>query len=233
MNVNVQTKTAKKRKTLSDIASDLLILILQLRAINDFGYAASLKSKVADLLDDFEKEAKEAGFDNEKIQQATFSIVAFLDETIIGSAWEQKNEWASEPLQLKLFDTFNAGEDFFNNIHKLRQKLEPNKDVLEVYYLCLVLGFKGKYQFQSPENLRKITADLNLELHPQRFEAIDAISPHGKINDVFSRRAGLEYPVWIYPAAALLIMILLYVILSFSISGKAEKMTEEILKLFS
>jgi type VI secretion system protein ImpK len=233
MNVGLQAKSSKKRKQLPDIASDFLILILQLRAMNDFGSAVSLKNKVAEMLEEFEKEAKGAGIDNEKIQLATFAIVAFLDETIIGSEWEQKTEWISEPLQLKLFDTFNAGEDFFNNVKILRQKTEANKDVLEVYYLCLVLGFKGKFQFQSPENLRKIIDDLNSELHPRMFEAIDAISPHGKIDEVLFRQTGREYPLWIYPAGALLISILIYIAFSFSISGKAEKIAEALGRFFS
>jgi type VI secretion system protein ImpK len=233
MNVGVQAKTSKKRKTLSDIASDFLILILQLRAINNFGSANSLKSKVAEMLEDFEREAKEAGFDTEKIQQATFAIVSFLDETIIGSEWEQKTEWISEPLQLKLFDTFNAGEEFFNNIKMLRQRMGVNKDVLEVYYLCLVLGFKGKYQLQSPENLRKIIDDLNSELHPQMFDAIDVISPHGKVHDVFTQLTRREIPVWVYPAAAVLLAVMFYVFLSITISGKAEKIAGEIMRFIS
>ncbi|MGE5683249.1 MAG: type IVB secretion system protein IcmH/DotU [Bacillota bacterium] len=233
MNVSVQSKTSKKRKTLSDIASDFLILILQLRAINNYGSAVSLKSKVSEMLEDFEREAKEAGFDYEKIQQSIFAIVAFLDETIIGSEWEQKTEWISEPLQLKLFDTFNAGEVFFNNIKLLRQRTAANKDVLEVYYLSLVLGFKGKFQLQSPETLRKVIDELNSELHPQMFDAIDAISPHAKSNDVFNRPAKHELPVWIYPAAALLLSVLFYVFLSFNISAKANSIIEQIMKYLS
>ena len=116
MNVIQQVQPIQKRKNLPDISSECLMLILQMRSTNDYGNAAILKIKISELFEAFEIEAKSAGFENEKIQQAKFALVAFLDETIISSSWDQKYEWLTEPLQLKLFNTFNAGEEFFNNI---------------------------------------------------------------------------------------------------------------------
>lgn len=233
MNSSLQTQTIQKGKTLSDFASESLILILQLKSINNFGNANTIKAKVAELLEEFERSSRSAGYDNEKIQLAKFALVAFLDETIISSAWDQKDEWLSEPLQLKLFDSFNAGEEFFDNIKLLRQRTARNKDVLEVYYLCLVLGFKGKYQLQSPEILRKMTDDLNSELHPQTFNSIDVLSPNAKVQDVYIPEVKSSLPVWVYPLAAVTICILLYIFLSLTISSKADSVIKDVIKFIS
>lgn len=144
----IPVQAIDKKKNLSDIASECFILILQLRATTNYGTADVLKSKVLDMFDKFENNARKIGVDNEKVRLAKFALVAFLDETIISSDWSEKNEWLTEPLQIKLFDTFNAGEEFFTNMSTLRQRTSANKDVLEIYYLCLSLGFKGKYQLQ-------------------------------------------------------------------------------------
>lgn len=221
----------QKRKTLSDIASECFMLILQLRSTNNYGNAGALKTKVNEMFEAFEHKARNAGFENEKILQAKFALVAFLDESIISSSWEQKDEWLSEPLQLKLFDTFNAGEEFFTNINNFRQRTSSNKDVLEIYYVCLVLGFKGKYQLQSPENLRRVIDDLNMELHPEMFKAIDAISPNARPKDSFvqSGRGGIS--IWIYPVAAIIISVIFYFVFSLMISGKADNVVETLRKL--
>lgn len=134
----------------------------------------------------------------------------------------RKNEWLTEPLQIKLFDTFNAGEEFFTNMSTLRQRTSANKDVLEIYYLCLSLGFKGKYQLQSPENLRRIIDDLNLELHPEAYRSIDLLSPNGKPRQSIVQTVKTGLPLWIYPVGAIVILLIFYVILSFSISGKLD-----------
>ena len=66
-------------------------LILQLRSTNNYGEANSLKSRVSDMFDRFEKDARSAGIDGEKFKSAKFALVAFLDETIISSSWNQKD----------------------------------------------------------------------------------------------------------------------------------------------
>ncbi|MFO7523890.1 MAG: type IVB secretion system protein IcmH/DotU [Ignavibacteriaceae bacterium] len=223
----------QKRNSIADLSSETLMLILQLRSTNEYGNAATLKSRVADLFDKFEREGRTAGIDNEKVRLAKFALVAFLDETIISSSWTQKDEWLAEPMQIKLFDTFNAGEEFFEHLHQLRQRSSGNADILEVYYLCLALGFKGKYQLQSPENLRRVIDDLNLELHPEMYSAIDSISPNAKPKDTFIQTTTGGIPLWIYPAGALLVFVLLYIILSVSISGTASDVSELLNSLIS
>jgi type VI secretion system protein ImpK len=224
---------SKKRKPISEIASESLILILQLRSTNDYGNSVSLKKSCVELFERFETEARSNAIDNEKITLAKFALVAFLDETIISSSWNQKEQWLSEPMQIMLFDTFNAGEEFFTHLNTLRQRSSGNKDILEIYYLCLALGFKGKYQLQSPENLRRVIDDLNLELHPEMYSTIDAISPNAKPRESVTQVTSSGFPVWIYPAGALVVFIVLYVILSVSISGSASDVTDLIKKLLS
>ena len=221
---NYQSITKKKK--LADIASDCLILILQLRSTDNYGEPAVLKNHIIEMFDKFEHEARSAGIDNEKIVSVKFALIAFLDETIISSSWTKKNSWLSEPLQLKLFETFNAGEEFFDNLDKLRLRTSNNNDVLEVYYLCLTLGFKGKYQLQSPENLRKIIDDLNMELHPEMYRAVDLISPNGKPHDSFMGQVKNKFPLWIYPLGALIIFAIFYIFMSISISDKASDVVE-------
>lgn len=226
-------ETVRKKKNLADISAECLMLILQLRATNDYGDASTLKNKVVDMFGSFEQNARGVGIDNEKIRHAKFALVAFLDETIISSNWQRKDEWLTEPLQIKLFDTFNAGEEFFTNLHSLRQRASSNKDVLEVYYLCLTLGFKGMYQLQAPETLRRVVDDLNLELHPELYSSIDAISPNGKPKENFVQIVKGGIPLWIYPVSVIIICIIFYLIMSLSISGKAEEIIASLKNLFS
>jgi type VI secretion system protein ImpK len=212
----------ESRKSIMDLASESLILILQLRSTIDYGDAENLKSRAFEMFERFEDNSRRAGIDNEKIRLSKFALVAFLDETIISSEWPQKAQWLSDPLQIKLFDTFNAGEEFFNFMAELRLRSSQNKEVLEIYYLCLSLGFKGKYQLQSPENLRRIIDDLNIELHPDAFRSIDIISPNGKPRQSLVQTVKGGLPLWVYPLSALVIFVLIYVVFSFVVSGETE-----------
>ncbi len=231
--MEIPSQNPVSKKPLPDIASECLMLILQLRSTNNYGNPETLKSRVNEMFERFERDARSAGIDNEKITNAKFALVAFLDETIISSEWSQKETWLSDPLQIRMFDTFNAGEEFFIHLNDLRQRSSSNKDVLEIYYLCLALGFKGKYQLQSPESLRRIIDDLNMELHPGMYQAIDAISPNAKPTDtvVFSGKGGL--PTWVYPTSAVVIFLIFYVVMSVSATGKAYDIIEALKNLIS
>ena len=56
-------------------------------------------------------------------------------------------EWAQQPLQQEMFGHNRAGEVFFDHLRVLlaRQDSEETADCLEVFTLCMLLGFKGRY----------------------------------------------------------------------------------------
>lgn len=62
---------------------------------------------------------------------------------------------------------------------------------------------------------------------------IDSISPNAKPWDTFVQSGSAGFPVWIYPAAAAIIFIILYVILSVSISGSATEVNDFIKSVIS
>jgi type VI secretion system protein ImpK len=73
---------------------------------------------------------------------ARFAICSWIDEAILSSHWNEKGLWQKEPLQLKHYQTLDAGEQFFEKLNMLG--VQAN-DVREVFYLCLAMGFMGRY----------------------------------------------------------------------------------------
>jgi type VI secretion system protein ImpK len=56
-------------------------------------------------------------------------------------------DWSRELLQQELYGHLIAGEVFFENIEKLvlRPDAHSVADLLEIYALCILLGFRGRY----------------------------------------------------------------------------------------
>jgi len=92
---------------------------------------------------------------------ARFAICAWVDEAILGSSWEQKNQWQREQLQRTYYNTADAGEEFFQNLNVLGLH---QRDVREVYYLCLAMGFTGRYCNKGDEYLLEQLKSSNLKL---------------------------------------------------------------------
>jgi len=99
-----------------------------------------------------------AGYSTEDIRMATLAVVGFLDETILNLQNPLFANWPRQPLQEELFGTHMAGEVFFQNLQELlgRNDSEDLGDVLEVHYLCLLLGYSGRYSLGNRGELQAI-----------------------------------------------------------------------------
>jgi len=72
---------------------------------------------------------------------ARFAVFAWVDEAIMASSWEGRTQWQREKLQRRYYQTDHAGEIFFERMNSIVHQ----RDVREVYYICLAMGFKGQY----------------------------------------------------------------------------------------
>lgn len=109
--------------------------------------AATFRNHIKQLLSGAHEEARRAGYASEDVKLAVYAIVMFLDESILNSPLTALAGWSRKPLQEELFGEHMGGEVFFENLRTLigRQDSEELADVIEVYQLCLLLGFRGRY----------------------------------------------------------------------------------------
>jgi type VI secretion system protein ImpK len=125
------------------------------QAVSD---AESFRANTREALRLADTEGRRRGYSEDELQLARFAAVAFLDESILNSRLPVFSDWSRKPLQEELFGVHVAGEIFFRNLEKLLKQNDSAglADVLEVYYLCLLLGFAGRYSISAGGELRSI-----------------------------------------------------------------------------
>jgi len=75
---------------------------------------------------------------------AKHALVYWIDEVLIDAPWEGRNWWSENPLEVELFNSRLANEQFY---HRAKEAgALPRKDSLEVFYVCVVMGFRGLYR---------------------------------------------------------------------------------------
>lgn len=203
-------------------------LALQLRGTQEYGPADVLRDRIKGLLEDARKAAGRLGAVPEDVKDAEFALAAFIDETLVSSEWSQKDYWVAKPLQLELFDRNDAGEEFFTRLERLRGNPARHAELLEVYYLCLALGFKGRYQFHGQEEHRQMIEETQAELARQPGLSPGVLSPHGKPRDQTVTEVQGRLPAWMLVAAALALGLIFYVVASLYISNVAGDTAREI-----
>lgn len=118
--------------------------------------AESFRTQIRRALQSAMSEARGLGYSSEMVQMAVFALVAFLDESILHLQSSVFSEWARRPLQEELFGGHTAGEVFFGNYQGLLSRPDSSEstDCLEIYCLCLLLGFKGRYALSGRGELQ-------------------------------------------------------------------------------
>ena len=216
--------------TLSDLCTDLFLLIVQFRNNTQSGDFDLVYAETRKLFENFEEECRRRNIPAEEVNTAKYGLAAFLDETVLNSRWPYRDKWADNPLQLEYFGTYLAGEIFFDKLEEIRQRAEGKPDLLEIYYLSLLLGFKGKYGVGSEEKLHLLIDTVANELNRLRPPASPDLSPHWKIPDGPRVEAGSRLPRWAVFTCwgAALLALLLYLAMFFTVRSGAQSIQDKI-----
>ncbi len=198
MNLDL-TKTLGGAKDLQGLCTDLFLIVIRMREAEDLGDPASLRKLIGYYLDLFEKNCKAINISADSISEAKYALVALIDETVLCVPGICRDYWFTRPLQLDLFGDNIAGEEFFNKLQKLGLEMEKKKDVLEIYYICLSLGFEGRYRLFNPEERVSIMDELGRKIRRTRIRSSSGISPHGSRTDSIRRRKSTSFlfPIWL------------------------------------
>jgi type VI secretion system protein ImpK len=217
-----------ERNPCMTLFSDFFVLGVSLRGLNNCGDPVALRSQLLTMFAEADRRADTFGVATEVMQQAKYALAAFLDEMIMSSRWSEKQQWASRLLQYELFQTQAAGVEFFDHLDAIRRRLPLNIDLLEVYYVCLLLGFQGRYKLGGREKLVALMADVRRDLQVKQGEFLP-FSPHGKRpDDIRQKRQESMLPVAISvgcAGVALLIYIVLAIMQSVDANDVANKLS--------
>ena len=156
---------------------------------------AGLRPLLTDWIDGLAGAAERAGIDREDLRLATFAFAALADEIVLGSALPVRDAWRRRPLQLELFGEQLAGERFFEHLERLREQGPRRLALLEVFHLCLLLGFRGRHALDGAEALAWTTVRLGDEIARWRGGRLP-LAPHAEPPDRVVHRLRRPWPAW-------------------------------------
>ncbi|GJH24605.1 DotU family type IV/VI secretion system protein [Caballeronia novacaledonica] len=128
------------------LADTLIPLFAQVRAFSrsPMGDAASLTAQLDGAIAAARLRAHDASFSQTDIDEALFAFNAWADELLLTTRWDGAAQWQRHLLQRRYSNVSNAGVVFYE---RLAQLTPSQLAVREVFYLCLALGFGGRYAY--------------------------------------------------------------------------------------
>ncbi|WP_280338065.1 DotU family type IV/VI secretion system protein [Salinicola acroporae] len=136
------------------------------------------------------------------------------------------------PFQYRYFGVHLAGEGFYDRLDSLRSDVRANLDVLEVYHLCLALGFEGKYSLENRDQLRYIANTLGQDIARYRQQS-DERNESWKLPDQVGQLLRYEIPLWVYLLGIVLVCLIVYGGLRWWLGSETDSLIEQIRQLFN
>lgn len=207
---------------LEKAASALLALVSQLARSPSHPSPQQLKRQLGQELQTFNAESEAARYDSTTRKYASYSLCTALDEAILNTPWGAQSGWGGASLLSAFHGDVSGGEQFFTNLKTLSQNPAKNLHLLELKYLCLALGFQGRYRHDSNgrENLAKIRTWLSDLLRKQNGKPESALSPHWRgVSRMDSVTKSI--PLWLIALGSSALLLLFFVVLFFWLSANA------------
>ncbi|MGF6574161.1 type VI secretion system protein ImpK [Paraburkholderia fungorum] len=196
-------------RSLLDLLYDGFFMLFLLKNGREPGSADEFRQRVQQFLQDFERGAKKLNASADDTYAAKFAFCAAVDESVLSSQFAIRAEWERRPLQLVLFGEQLAGEKFYQLLEEGRALGAVRLQSLEVFHMCLLLGFQGKYLLEGPEKLAYLTARLGDEIAHMKGKRA-GFAPHWPLPDQVAHRLKREVPLWSIGAVFLLVALLGY-----------------------
>jgi type VI secretion system protein ImpK len=212
---------------LYQVCADVLVTAVQLTADSSLAASGDLRQRLIGALERMVNDGRRMGIADADLAEARYALVAFIDEQVMRSDWAGRAEWMARPLQLELYRENTAGENFFVRLRALL-RAGDRPVAVEIYYLCLVLGFQGAYRDGGePQALEKFTRAARDNLRKVLPDP-SKVSPHAKPKgSTRSVKTGWGPLIVIAASSAFLILIVL-VGLGWSASSEESELVEQL-----
>ena len=208
---------------LVEAASPLFLLATQVRNTTSYPDVMGLRERFVADLARFDQISRRSGEPAELLADTRYALCTFVDETVLNTPWGSESKWQEESLLSTFFSETWGGDRFFHILDEAKQQPARNIALLEVLFVCLVLGFEGKYHVleRGRARLEEVQDDLFRILRAQRGELERELSPHWRGVDSSSNRISSYLPLWVLAAIATALLISIYLAFRFALSGAA------------
>lgn len=208
-------------------AASLITTAADLRILPDFSNAYDLYQELVHEIKAFETQAQSQGYRSEIILVARYILCTTLDEIILNTPGDKQSEWYKH----KLLTTFHGedwgGERFFLILERLSADVALHIDILELIYLCLNLGYSGKYQIieNGHTELEDLTDNLYQNIRWQRGEIKKELLLQNYLASPNEKKTPVS--LWLFVVFTLIILLTVYLIFNFMLGTNTETLYQQ------
>ncbi|MEP5761881.1 MAG: type IVB secretion system protein IcmH/DotU [Litoreibacter sp.] len=218
--------TRSNNNELINAFSPLLGLAPELEAVNPPDNPDVLRARLLDNLTYARDTAVSAGLSLTQADKGAWFVAALLDDIALNTPWGGNSGWPSMPLVAELYGNVDAGTRFFDLTDDLLNYPERNPDLLQLAFLCLSLGFRGKHRISNDSGEAALTQLRNQigAVIGTRDVWDQPLSPNWQGIIADDENHGFIVPIWAIGVVCAALLTAIYVGLGINLSNRGEQL---------
>ena len=230
--LSLDTMMSGSLNPLVNAAMPLLAAAPRVRQTARHPNPAALRDALAEGIRKFEAQARSQGLPNEQVVAGRYILCTLLDESAASTPWGGSGVWSGNSLLVQFHNETWGGEKIFQLMSKLAENVDANRNLLELLYVVLGLGFQGRYRViengetQLDSVRQRLAQMLGRGRSPER-----ALSPRWQ--GVAARRERLVdgLPLWLIGVGLLVLLAIVFVALRWSLANSANDLFNQLAAL--
>ena len=221
--LSLDTMMSGSLNPLVNAAMPLLAAAPRVRHTARHSNPAGLRDALAEGIRKFETQARSQGISNEQVVAGRYILCTLLDESAASTPWGGSGAWAGNSLLVQFHNEAWGGEKIFQLMSKLAENVDANRNLLELLYVVLGLGFQGRYRVidngetQLDSVRQRLAQMLGQGRSPER-----ALSPRWQGVAVRGQRLVDGLPLWVLGSALLVLLAIIYSGFRWSLANSAD-----------
>ena len=185
----------------------------------------ALQAQLGTAIRQFEYRALQDGVESAQVMAARYVLCSVLDEAVVTTPWGVAGEWS----QLSLLSGFHnetfGGEKVFQLLERLSRNPVKHLAMLELLYLCLALGFEGRYRVlpRGMLELEAVRDGLYRQIRQLHGDVPRELSPHWEGLRGGQRRPLFNVPAWTVALCTVACLGVLYVGFAWALGAQRDR----------
>jgi len=225
--------TAVDPNPLVGCAAGLLSLASELRNTPYPPDPSSLRERLIGQVNAFDRCARAYGMTDKVVLPARYALCALLDEAVLVTPWGADSLRNEAGLLMLFHSEASGGGKFFAALERLLMEPSAHQQLLELFYLCLAMGFQGRYRTEPDGRraLQEIRARLYAAIRAQHGDPEQELSPRWRGVDSHRESRLRRFPLWVAWAIASIALLGLYSALLLDLHRASDTVFAELARL--
>lgn len=185
-----------------------------------------LRTRMQDTLIRARDAAVAQGVPLSRADQGAWFVGALIDDIAINTPWGGSSGWPRNPLVAALYGNVDAGERFYDLAAELLRYPDRDREMLELVFLCLSLGFRGRYRIDGGAGeaaIAQLRGQMARELNRRDAEP-PPLAPNWQGVKADDEKRGFTVPLWSIGLIAVALLAAIYVGLGIRLSNRGEQL---------